>query len=304
MLMDVDAARLNFEGNSLWVVNGLLALIMFGVALDLAPVDFRRVARAPRAVFTGLAAQYLFLPGVTFLLILALRPIPSIALGMMLVSACPGGNLSNFLTHLARGNTALSITLTALSTLAAIIMTPLLITFPARLYPDTNALLHAVHIDPARMAFVVFLLLGLPLACGMTFNHRFPVWANRLNKPFKYFSVAFLLAFAAFLFANNYGIFTAYIHWVALAVFVHNALGLFTGYTLARLSRLAPRDVRAITIETGIRNSTLGLVLVFGFFDGLGGMALVAATWGIWHLIAGLILAVMWPRLWPLEKLN
>ena len=294
--MDVDAARLNFEGNSLWVVNGLLALIMFGVALDLAPRDFGHVLRAPKPVFVGFLAQYLFLPCVTFLLVLLLRPAPSIALGMMLVSACPGGNLSNFLTHMARGNTALSISLTAISTLAAVIMTPLLVTLPARLYADAGALLHEIQIDPPGMALMVFVLLGLPLAAGMTCKRGFPALSARLEKPFKLFSVVFLLAFAAFLFLNNMEVFTGYIHWVALAVFAHNALGLLTGYAAARTARLAPRDVRAVTIETGIRNSTVGLVLVFTFFDGLGGMALVAATWGIWHLIAGLLLAAFWSR--------
>jgi len=295
--MDVDATRLNFDGSSLWVINGLLALIMFGVALDLSPADFRRALNTPRPLVAGLAAQYFFLPIVTFALILVLRPIPSIALGMMLVAACPGGNLSNFLTHLAKGNTALSISLTAVSTSAAIVMTPLLVTALARLHPETAAILHTIHLDPLRMAVVVFLLLVLPLAAGMVFNHRFPDRAARLETPFKFFSVAFLLAFAAFLFFNNFEIFINHIHWVALAVFAHNGLGLLTGYVLARLTRLAPRDVRAITIETGIRNSTLGLALVFGFFDGLGGMALVAATWGIWHLIAGLMLAGFWYRL-------
>lgn len=292
--MNVDAVRLNFEGSGLWVVNGLLALIMFGVALDLSPSDFKHVVRAPRPVFAGLAAQYLAFPALSFMLILILRPEPSIALGMMLVTACPGGNLSNFLTHQAGGNTALSISLTAFSTLAAIFMTPLLLTLPASMNPDTALLLREIQIDPVRMASLVFILLGLPLFSGMLFNRYFPRAAARLQKPFKYFSVAFLLLFAAFLFAANYDVFIGYIHWVALAVFIHNALGLFTGYGCARLARLSPRDTRALTIETGIRNSTLGLVLVFTFFEGLGGMALVAATWGIWHLIAGLFMAVCW----------
>lgn len=292
--MDVDAARLNFEGTGLWMVNVLLALVMFGVALDLTPADFKNIARAPKPVIAGLITHYLALPVATFLLVLLLRPRPSIALGMMLVAACPGGNLSNFLIQQAKGNTALSISLTAISTLAAIVMTPLLVTVSARLYPGTASLLREIQIDPVRMAMLVFLLLALPLFAGMTFNHYLPRAAERLRNPFKYFSMIFLLVFAAFLFISNYAVFTAYIHSVALAVFAHNTVGLLTGYATARLLRLLPRDVRALTIETGIRNSMFGLVLVFAFFEGLGGMALVAATWGIWHLVAGLFIAVCW----------
>ena len=118
--MHVDAVRLDFQGNGLWILNAIIALIMFGVALDLSLEDFRRVFRAPKPVLAGLFVQYVVLPALTFLLILVLRPMPSIALGMLLVAACPGGNLSNFLTNLAKGNTALSISITAQSAAARV----------------------------------------------------------------------------------------------------------------------------------------------------------------------------------------
>jgi len=294
--MPVDAVRLNFEGGGLWLLNGVIALIMFGVALDLGLEDFRRVTTSAKPVAAGLAAQYLLLPAFTFVLILILRPLPSIALGMLLVAACPGGNLSNFLTHLAKGNTALSISLTAVSTLAAIVMTPLTVTVWARLHPDTAALMREIHLDPVQMALTVVIILGIPLAAGMAFNRRFPARAASLQKPFKYFSIVFFIGFVVYLFANNRDVFVNYVHWVAAAVFIHNAAGLLAGYAVARFLRLAPRDVRAVTIEVGIRNSALGLILILAFFDGLGGMALVAGAWGIWHIIAGLIVATVWAR--------
>ncbi|HNT89949.1 MAG TPA: bile acid:sodium symporter family protein, partial [Candidatus Hydrogenedentes bacterium] len=145
----------------------------------------------------------------------------------------------------------------------------------------------------------VLMILGIPLAAGMMFNRRFPRWAAVLETPFKYGSIVFFVGFVAYLFVNNYDIFRDYIHWVALAVFLHNATGLLTGYASARLVRLPDADVRAITIEVGIRNSALGLILIFAFFDGMGGMALVAAAWGIWHVIAGLIVAACWARRAP-----
>jgi len=299
--MPVDAVRLSFPSNGLWLLNGVIALIMFGVALDLRPADFKRVVRSARPVTVGLIAQYAVLPAFTFVLILILRPLPSVALGMLLVAACPGGNLSNFLTHLAKGNTALSITMTAVSTLAAIVMTPLILTLWSHLYADTAAIMRNIRLDPLQMALAVLVIVGIPLAAGMAFNRRFPKTASALDRPFKYGSIIFFVAFVAYLFMNNYNIFTNYVHWVAVAVFVHNAAGLFTGYAAARLMRLPPRDVRAITIEVGIRNSALGLILVFAFFDGLGGMALVAGAWGIWHVIAGLALATFWARRKPPE---
>jgi len=294
--MPVDAVRLDFQGNGLWLLNMVIALIMFGVALDLRFEDFRRVFRSPKPVIAGLFVQYVILPALTFLLILVLRPMPSIALGMLLVAACPGGNLSNFLTHLAKGNTALSISITAVSTLAAIVMTPVTVTLWAGLHPDTAALMQSIRLDPVEMALTVLMILGIPLAAGMAFNARFPKAAATIEPFFKYGSIVFFVAFVVYLFSHNYAVFTDYVGWVAVAVVVHNAVGLLAGYGAGRLMRLSPRDVRAITIEVGIRNSALALILIFAFFDGMGGMALVAASWGIWHVIAGLALATFWSR--------
>ena len=294
--MPVDAARLNFQGNGLWILNTVIALVMFGVALDLHMKDFKRVAATPKPVIVGLVAQYIVLPALTFVLILILRPAPSIALGMLLVAACPGGNLSNFLTFLAKGNCALSITITAVSTLASIVMTPIIVTLWAGLHPGTAAIMREIHMDPVQMVLTVLTILGLPLAAGMLFNHFFPNAARKLQAPFKYFSVVFFVAFVLYLFAANFRVFLDYIADVAFVVVVHNALGLATGYSVARLMRLPSRDVRALTIEVGIRNSALALVLIFAFFDGLGGMALVAAAWGIWHIVAGMIMASIWAR--------
>ncbi|HPO14171.1 MAG TPA: bile acid:sodium symporter family protein [Candidatus Hydrogenedentes bacterium] len=297
--MLVDAVRIDFQGHGLWLLNGVIALIMFGVALDLGVEDFKRVASSAKPVAVGLFAQYVVLPAATFLLILILRPLPSIALGMLLVAACPGGNLSNFLTHLAKGNTALSITMTAVSTLAAILLTPLTVTLWAYLHPATRAIMQTIRLDPLQMVLTVLVILAVPLVTGMAFNRRFPRTAARLQSPFKYGSIVFFIAFVGYLFARNYGVFVTNIHWVAVAVFLQNAMGLLAGYAVSRFMSLSSRDVRAITIEVGIRNSALGLVLVFAFFDGRGGMALVAAAWGIWHVIAGLTVASLWARRAP-----
>jgi len=121
----VDQVRLNFNPQGLLVINIAIGLMMFGVALELKLEDFKRIILSPKAPVIGLVAQFMFLPALTFLLTLILRPQPSIALGMILVAACPGGNLSNIITYLAKGNCAVSISMTAVSTAAAVVMTPL-----------------------------------------------------------------------------------------------------------------------------------------------------------------------------------
>ena len=269
---------------------------MFGVALDLEVADFKAVLTMPRPVLIGLIGQFVLLPAFTFLLVLLIRPAPSIALGMMLVAACPGGNISNFLAHHARGNTALSITMTAISTAVAIVMTPLNLSFWGGLHPGARGILRDVALDPIEMLLTVFLLLGLPMAAGMWTGHRFPGFVLRAHRPVKAFSIAVFGLFVLGALAANWRYFLDYVRFVVFAVFLHNALALATGYFAAKFAGLPERDRRAVSIEVGIQNSALALILIFNFFGGLGGMAIVAAWWGIWHIISGLTVATFWSR--------
>ena len=293
---EIDLVRLNFNPGSLWALNFIIGLVMFGVALDLKLADFKAVLTMPRPVLIGLAGQFILLPAFTFLLVLAIRPAPSIALGMMLVAACPGGNISNFLTHYAKGNTALSITMTAISTAVAIVMTPLNLSLWGGLNPETAKILRVVALDPLDMLLAVFLLLGLPMIAGMWTGHRFPQFVKRAHKPVKIFSIVVFGVFVLGALAANWRYFLDFVGFVVFAVFLHNALALSTGYFAARLSGLPERDRRAVAIEVGIQNSALGLILIFNFFDGLGGMAIVTAWWGIWHIVSGLTVSTWWSR--------
>lgn len=291
-----DQVTLAFEPGSLVVLNVVLALVMIGVALDLRPADFRGVARAPRAVIVGLVGQVVVLPALTFALVVLLRPPPSVALGLMLVAACPGGNMSNFITHLARGNTELSVTMTAIGTVLAVVTTPLNLSLWSGLYADTAALLRSVALSPGELVGTVLAVLAAPLALGMAIAAKMPRLAGRLRGPFKLFSVACLALFIVIGMSRNAGIFAA--HWALLAgvVALHNGLALLAGWLVARTAGLPGRDRRAIAIEVGIQNAGLALVLAFDFFPGLGGTAMIAAWWGVWHLIAGLTLASLWRR--------
>lgn len=293
-MSDVDALTLAFEPGTLVLLNVVIGLIMFGVALDLSVDDFRTVARKPRGAVVGLVAQFLLLPAATYALTRIIHPVPSIALGMILVAACPGGNISNIITHLAGGNTALSIGMTAVSTAAAVVMTPLNIAFWGSLNPETAAIMHQVDLDPLRLLLTVVTILGVPLVAGMTVAARRPEVAKMIRRPMKVLSIVFFGAVVALALVKNWGAFLEYVGVVMGVVALHNALALALGYGAGRSLGLDSRDARAISIEVGIQNSALGLTLIFTFFAGLGGMALVAAWWGIWHIVAGLGVAAFW----------
>ena len=295
-MSDIDLVRLNFNPQTLLALNVILGLVMFGVSLELKPADFRAALAKPRALAIGLLGHHVVFPAATYLLVLALEPRPSIALGMILVSSCPAGNISNFLTHFARGNTALSVSISTLSTLAAIVMTPLNVAFWGGLYAPAQPILRSVAVNPFEMFAHVLLLLGVPLAAGLFVSRRYPRFTARAVKPFKVFSLAFFVLFVLAALAANWQYFLEYVGMVVGIVFVHNALALATGYGLAGAAGLPERDRRAVSIECGIQNSGLGLILIFSYFDGLGGMAVVTAWWGIWHIVAGLSVAGVWSR--------
>jgi BASS family bile acid:Na+ symporter len=292
----IDQVRLNFNPQGLMVINAAIGLMMLGVSLDLKLEDFKRILASPKAPGIGLLAQFILLPAFTFLLTLVLKPHPSMALGMILVAACPGGNLSNIMTYLAKGNCAVSISMTAISTVAAIVMTPLNLSIWGSLNPATDDILRRVSLSPADVFITVFVILGIPLIIGQILIRAFPSLADRVRRPFKIFSLVFFIVIICGALAANWNHFLNYVGAVMIAVFLHNALALNLGYWSGRLARLPERDARATCIEVGIQNSALGLVLVFNFFDGLGGMAILVAWWGVWHIIAGMTTAFIFTR--------
>ncbi len=298
----IDQVRLNFNPQGLMIINAAIGLMMLGVSLDLKLEDFKRVLKSPKAPAIGLVAQFLLLPALTYVLISVLRSIPSMALypsmalGMILVAACPGGNLSNIITYLAKGNCAISISMTAISTVVAIFMTPLNLSLWGSLNSDTAAILRSVQLSPMDVFVTVFVILGIPLIVGQVLIRVFPNLADKVRKPFKIFSLVFFIIIVVGALAANWRYFIDYVGLVIFAVFLHNALALNLGYWSGRAAKLPERDCRATCIEVGIQNSALGLVLVFNFFDGLGGMAILVAWWGIWHILSGLTTAFIFTR--------
>lgn len=294
--MNVDDIRIAFDSGSLTTLKIVLGLILFGIAMDTKLSDFRLALRKPKAFAVAIVAQFALLPALTFLLTLILGVQGSVALGMILVACCPPGNVSNILTHRAGGDVALSVSMTAVGNVIAIFMLPINFSLWGPLHPTGREYFNEISVAPWDMLSEVVLVIALPFALGLVVSHLLPRGAARSHRVVGILSFLALGGIILVAVANNWALFVGYIGVVALAVFLHDALALGLGYSIARGFALDVPARKAMTFEVGIRNAGLGLLFVFSFFDGLGGMALVAAWWGVWDIIAGLAVAVVWKR--------
>jgi bile acid:Na+ symporter, BASS family len=300
-LAGIDNIRLNFSEGGLLYMNITLACIMFGVAMEIRIDNFRKIFEYPKSAILGIISQFIILPALTFALVVMLNPPPSIAMGMILIAACPGGNVSNFISALAKANIALSVGLTAFATLSATFFTPFNFAFwggmYVRYYQKAGHLNIPIHIDFLEMAKTVFILLGLPLIAGMWFAHKFPKFSERNMKRIKITSLVLYLSFIAGALVANIGHFTAVIFPIGLIVLLLNVQTLSTGYIVGTVARVPIADRRTLSIETGIQNSGLALILIFNIFNANGGMAFMAAWWGIWQMLSGLLVAFVLSRI-------
>lgn len=293
---DIDSVTLNTSDGMLLLLSAVIAVIMFGIALEMKVDDFRAVAKMPKAMAVGVAAQFICLPAITFLLTMLLDFRASIALGMILVACCPPGNISNILVYRARGNVALSLSMTALSNFLAIFLMPINIALWAGLHPEASQILREVDVSALELLADIVLLIGVPLVLGLTISSKYPEFAKKMQPVVKKFSMIFLVLFILGALLTNIDVFIDYIPLVALAVFLHDSLALLLGYGIAAGFKVSEPNRRAITFEVGVRNAALGLGIALSIFEGLGGVAIVAAWWGVWDLIAGLILASWWGK--------
>lgn len=307
----LDNLRLNFSEAGLVIMNIAIGFMMFGVALDIKIEHLNDVVRNPRKVIIGLISQFVVLPALTFLMVWALGGsiTASVAFGMILVAACPGGNVSNFITSLAKANVALAVSLTAIGTVLAIVMTPFNFALWGKLYSATSPLLRPIEIDPLDMFRTVFIILGIPVVGGILIAKYFPELTRKIHKWVKRLSVLVFAAFVVAAFANNFSFFVKYIKWIFLIVLIHNTLAMVTGYWFSKFFKFNRIDRRTISIETGIHNTGLGLALIFNprIFPPelhIGGMAFIAAWWGIWHILSGVGVATIWSYIRPVDKLK
>jgi BASS family bile acid:Na+ symporter len=283
--------ELHYDGGQQWILNLTLAMMVLGLALDIHPRNFLKVFKAPKAPVIGLAAQFLLLPAFTCGLTLLLNLPAGIELGMILVAACPGGALSNFITHLSGGNTALSISITAISSTLAIVMLPINFVFWASLNPVANELLLNINVSGVDIAQSLLVVLAAPLALGFLMQHHMPNLSKRLHTILKYVSLFALVMFIFLAVFKNYEHFIAQFWLLFIAVLAHNMLAMGTGYAAASFGKLPQADKKAITLEVGMQNSALAIAIVFTQFNGEYGMALISAFWGTWHIISGITFA-------------
>ena len=313
-LQYLDALNINLGAGEMFIVNIILAFVMFGVALGIKPQTFKDVFRNPKSVILGVSLQWVALPAVTFLVAILLNPVitPMVAIGMLLVASCPGGNISNFISSLSKGNVELSVSMTAISTAFAPIITPFNFWFWGTLYCKYASVhndIPTLSIPFGDMLEQILLILGIPIVLGLLCSRYLPNLSNKLKKPA---SVLSILLFIGMVAVSLTQVLTALEQrWAVYAgilsalviVIIHNASALGVGFYGATLLKASKADRRSLTIETGIQNSGLGLALLFNpaifpvdVWQNNGGMVIITALWGIWHIISGLTVATLFRR--------
>lgn len=287
--------QIDFSEDRLLALNIAMAFIMFGVALSIESKNFKEVSNNPKSVITGVVSQFILLPFFTFVFVYFTKPIEGLALGLILVAACPGGNVSNFFSNLSRGNVALSVSLTAIATILAIFLTPINFEFWSNLYLGERVG-KGITLETWKMLKTIFTILGGPLLLGLLFKYKFNKLASKIAEPIKLISFILLVVIIAMAFIQNIGIFKQYYQFIIYLVFFHNAIALGSAYLISKMVGNNEQDSRTISIETGIQNSGLGLVIIFSVFQGNGGMAIIMAWWGIWHIVGGTIMSLIFTR--------
>lgn len=308
VIASLDAINVSMNGGST-LLNIVLALVMFGVALGIKPATFVDILKNPKSILTGIVCQIILLPALTLVLIISMGDMisPMIALGMILVASCPGGNISNFITSLSRGNSELSVSLTAFNTAVCVFTTPINFAFWGKLYLNFANNRSIGELPELQIPFweifqSIVIIMGIPLILGILCGQYLPKVTKILKKPLQYLSVAVFIVMVIIIFVGNFDAFMKCIQYIFLIVLIHNLLALSIGFGTSTLLKLPYKDRRTITVETGIQNSGLGLILLLnpnifpetGVWANNGGMLVITAWWGVWHIISGLTLAYAW----------
>lgn len=293
---DLDSIDIGAGGAVTVGLKILIALFLFGIALDTRPADLLVAARRPAVIAVALITQFVVIPGLSVLLIPLLDLPVSVALGLLLVACCPAGNLSNVLAYRARADVALSVTLTAVSNAAAAAATPIALVAWGSLLPETATLLDAVDLSRGSVLAEVVLLIATPFAAGMTVAARRPAFARRARRYVEPLTLGLLLVVLVGGVAANISTIIAFTGVIGVAVVAQNLMSLTVGRLTATACRLNLSAARAMTLEMGVRNTGLGLVLALSFFPSAAGVAVTVALWGLWDVATGFALASLWRR--------
>ncbi|TGK02708.1 bile acid:sodium symporter family protein [Leptospira langatensis] len=276
----------------------LLAIVMLGMGFGLAISDFRRIFTTPLQTLVGTLGHFVIMPLAAYVVVLLLGLEYELALGVILVGSCPSGTTSNLINYLAKGDVALAVVITSLSTLLCPILTPIIVTFFGSLLDSSGG--KVMEISFLEMLKTVIVIIVVPITIGMSVKHRFPNFAKQIEKPYKIFSILFLVFVVVFVTYKNREEFWNMVALVGFAVILHNTFGFVVGYLVPKLLRLGERQSRTISIEVAIQNTTLGMTLAIQFFGPK--VALPSAIFSIWMYITGLIMALVWSRVLPLRE--
>ncbi len=261
----------------------MLGVVMFSMGMTLSATDFKRVLDEPVLIVIGVSLQYILMPGIAWLLAVLLGLPVLLATGLILVGACPGGTASNVICYLARGNVALSISLTAVSALLAALLTPLITLF----YVDQS-----IDVPVLKMMKSLALIVILPVVSGVLINSVYQQRLARIKSFLPLVSVLSIIFIIGVIVAKNQAELSQSGLLLLTAVALHNILGLISGYSVPRLLGYDESICKTISIEVGMQNSGLSVVLANQYFSAAA--ALPGALFSIWHNISGSILAVIW----------
>lgn len=293
---EIDQAQFQFNEKAALVVALMVTFLVFAVSLDLTWEQFRRVAKNPKAPLVGLIGQFIILPAVAFLIGRYLIDTPSVALGLLLVACCPGGALSNYLTGLAKGDVALSVSMTAISTVFSIVVTPAVFAFWASMNPAIKALLQDIKIDPKQVVIGFVLMVALPVVAGMLIRAKRPQVADKIRKGVRIGAGVVFAVVVAMVLGANMKLLAKFAAEALLPVLLTFAGAMMVGWGLALVARVGSPDRRAIAIEIGLQNVSMALAICIAVFPGLTGAVVTAAMWGAVHVVGGLTLAGAWSR--------
>lgn len=241
-----------------------LAIIMLGMGLSLQMADFRRIALKPKATVLGLLNQLVLLPLMGFGIAKALDLPGELAVGLMLLAACPGGVTSNLITHLAKGDTALSITLTAISSLITIVTIPIVVNFSMQHFLSVEK---QIAMDVPKMILQIAVITLIPVAIGMFIRSRSAVFAAKMEKPVKIISAVFLVLIIVAAVLKDRANLGAYLAMAGPATLALNVATMLVGYFSAKLLRLPSDQATTISIESGIQNGTLAIGIALGILN-------------------------------------
>ena len=265
-----------------WTINPILGLIMFGMGLTLSPQDFKVVLSRPKDVLLGCLAQFVVMPLLAWLLCQVFALPQELALGVILVGCCPGGTASNVITYLAKGDLALSVGMTAMSTLLAPVMTPLLVWLLAGTM---------VNVDTIGMLLSIVYVVIAPIVTGLICQRYLPKLTKRLIPYLPAFSTLMITLVVVIVVSHNASKLLVGGLLVVLVVMLHNLLGLTVGYLVGRGLRLSRPKCVALSIEVGMQNSGLASSLAVLHFAAYPLATIPGAVFSVWHNISGALAA-------------